>query len=197
MSSVHVVELASVPPQPWRNGGGQTRELLAWPVGGSDWQLRVSVADIDHDGPFSAFPGVARCFTVLEGAGVVLGFAGHDHTLTMQTSPLAFDGVDAPACRLIDGPTRDLNLMGLHTAGAVRMLPAATPGWLPARPGQLRWRGLFTAQPLRLQVAGAEWRLPAASLTWADGAPAAGPWRLHAAGEGALRAWEMLLEARP
>ena len=61
----------TTPPQPWRNGGGVTRELLAWPDGG-DWRVRVSVADIDADGPFSAFPGVERWFAVLEGAGVAL-----------------------------------------------------------------------------------------------------------------------------
>ena len=42
-------------PQPWRNGGGRTRELLVWPAGDglggtTDWQLRVSVADITKNG---------------------------------------------------------------------------------------------------------------------------------------------------
>ena len=51
----------------WRNGGGRTRELLAWPDA-ADWKVRVSVADVESDGPFSAFPGVQRWFAVLEGA---------------------------------------------------------------------------------------------------------------------------------
>ena len=51
----HTVALADVPAQAWRNGGGTMRELLAWPDA-SDWQLRVSVAEIEADGPFSAFP---------------------------------------------------------------------------------------------------------------------------------------------
>jgi hypothetical protein len=29
--SWHTVHLADVPPSPWKNGGGTTRELLAWP----------------------------------------------------------------------------------------------------------------------------------------------------------------------
>ena len=48
-----------VAPTPWRNGGGRTRELLAWPHV-ADWKVRVSIADIDRDGPFSAFPGVSE-----------------------------------------------------------------------------------------------------------------------------------------
>jgi environmental stress-induced protein Ves len=49
---------------PWKNGGGVTRELLAWP-GGGDWQVRISVAEIEADGPFSSFPGSiagSRCW---------------------------------------------------------------------------------------------------------------------------------------
>ena len=65
------VRLADCPPQPWRNGGGVTRELLAWPQA-ADWRLRVSVADIERDGPFSPFPGVDRWFAVIEGDGVEL-----------------------------------------------------------------------------------------------------------------------------
>ena len=75
-----LVAAATVPAQAWRNGGGQTRELLAWPAQG-DWQLRISRADIDRDGPFSAFPLVERWFAVLQGHGVVLGFGGGDHTV--------------------------------------------------------------------------------------------------------------------
>ena len=70
--TLRLVDLAATAPQPWRNGGGLTRELLAWP-GSGDWVLRVSVADIEADGPFSAFPGIDRWFTVLSGAGVRLG----------------------------------------------------------------------------------------------------------------------------
>ena len=50
------VRAADVVPTPWRNGRGRTRELPAQPAG-PDWTIRVSMADIDTDGPFSAFPG--------------------------------------------------------------------------------------------------------------------------------------------
>jgi uncharacterized protein len=56
-----LVRTADVPAQPWRNGGGVTRTLLARPRGDA-WQVRVSVADVAVNGPFSRFPGVERWF---------------------------------------------------------------------------------------------------------------------------------------
>lgn len=113
-----VVRLADCSETPWRNGGGRTRELLVWP-GASDWQVRVSVAEIEADGPFSPYPGIDRWFAVLAGAGVVLTLPQGEVTLRPGSAALAFAGEAAPACRLIDGPTQDLNLMlrrGARTA---------------------------------------------------------------------------------
>jgi len=69
------VRTADVAAEPWKNGGGVTRELLALPRGGN-WRVRVSVADVASDGDFSTFAGVARWFAVVEGAGVVLTIDG-------------------------------------------------------------------------------------------------------------------------
>jgi environmental stress-induced protein Ves len=41
--SWHVVQLADVAVMPWRNGGGVTRELAAWPARDA-WHWRMSVA---------------------------------------------------------------------------------------------------------------------------------------------------------
>lgn len=112
-------------PQPWRNGGGQTRELLTWPPAdpADPWQLRISRADIDQDGPFSAFPGVQRWFAVLEGAGVALQL-GSEQRLHAGDAPLCFDGAAAPGCRLLDGPTQDLNLMARGGKGLMQAVQA-------------------------------------------------------------------------
>jgi hypothetical protein len=107
MNSVRWDDCAQVP---WRNGGGRTRELLVWPSA-QDWQVRVSVAEIAADGPFSPFPGIDRWFAVLDGAGVVLSLPAGEVALRPGDAALAFPGEAAPGCRLIDGPTRDLNLM--------------------------------------------------------------------------------------
>ena len=112
------VRCAAVSPQPWRNGGGQTRELLTWPPGAA-WRVRLSVADIQTNGPFSVFEGVQRWFVVLDGAGVRLRTAGQSHHLTPVSPPLRFSGDAATDCWLTDGPTRDLNLMLRGCAGGL------------------------------------------------------------------------------
>jgi len=67
-----VVQLGDAAPRRWRNGGGVTRELPAWPSP-QEWRVRVSVADVEREGPFSSFPGVDRWFAVIDGAGVAAG----------------------------------------------------------------------------------------------------------------------------
>ena len=82
-SALKHVRVVDTAPQAWRNGGGSTRELLAWPAG-ADWRVRVSVAEIGADGPFSAFDGVERWFAVLSGAGVVLSRVGCRNTASRR-----------------------------------------------------------------------------------------------------------------
>jgi uncharacterized protein len=148
---VNVVQLADCPLVPWRNGGGRTRELLAWP-NASDWQVRVSVAEIEADGPFSPYPGIERWFALLGGAGVVLALPQGEVTLRPGSAAVAFAGEAAPACRLIDGPTQDLNLMLRRCA-------------------QTSWRGIFadgalhwSADPSEALPALRGWRLGGASM---------------------------------
>ncbi len=151
---------ADVAPQPWRNGGGRTRELLAWPAG-AGWRLRLSLADIDADGPFSAFPGVQRWFAVVAGAGVELALPDRDaapsshrrrsdaspRRLTTASEPLCFDGAEAPECCLLEGPTRDLNLM--LRGGARGCLRRAADGATWGEPWP--WRACFTTGAARWQ----------------------------------------------
>jgi hypothetical protein len=152
--------------QPWRNGGGITRELLAWPAAG-DWQLRLSVAEVLQDGPFSAFPGVRRWFAVLEGQGVELVWPERVQALRAGDPACAFDGGAEPGCRLIDGPTRDLNLMLRNADGGLWPVQPVRP-W---RPGHAQ-AGVFACEALQLQVGEAPpFVLPAMSLAWWPQAP--------------------------
>ena len=170
------VRACDVPPTPWRNGGGRTRELFASPSG-PDWRVRVSLADIDADGPFSAFPDVQRWFAVLSGAGVELRFADGLRRLDAASSPLAFDGAAAPGCRLLAGPTRDLNLM-LRGGARGRMERAAHGvAWGAAEP----WRACFTAGPARWAGSAGVPPLALEPNTLLLGLPA-GPQRLEAEG---------------
>lgn len=112
--SWQTVRWADVPPSPWRNGGGVTRELAAWPSA-QDWVWRMSVAEVASSGPFSRFDGVQRWFAVLGGAGVWLTVdtpvGMQTHALTRSSAPLCFDGAVPTQCDLLNGPTQDFNLM--------------------------------------------------------------------------------------
>ena len=206
-----LVLLSERAPQPWRNGGGLTRELLAWagpqagsrgdPPGakpgeaagvagsaaGADWLLRVSVADITQDGPFSPYPGVHRAFAVLEGAGVALQWPEGERVLGPGDEALRFAGEAAPGCRLVGGPTRDLNLMVRASAGQAAMRQAAPGAWGPS-PGS-RWRALYTHGGAVLQADGQALALPPGSLCWDDTGPAGPRWLLQAG----VGAWWMEL----
>jgi len=125
-----LVPLAGAAAQAWRNGGGLTRELLAWPSPDA-WQVRISVADVTAAGPFSTFEGIERWFAVLEGAGVVLRVDGVAKTLVAGDAPFHFSGEARVDCALVDGSTRDFNLM--------------------ARPGRSRLHRVAGERAFRLQ----------------------------------------------
>ena len=78
---------------PWKNGGGVTREIAAWPPGSGfdDFAWRVSMAEVREDGPFSNFAGVDRILTVLEGAMRLTIEGGGVFELSLDTPPSAFD----------------------------------------------------------------------------------------------------------
>jgi environmental stress-induced protein Ves len=99
---------------PWKNGGGVTTEALVVPEGASldTFELRVSMARVEADGPFSELPGVDRTLLVIEGQGLTLAMAD-DARVTLDTSsePLAFTGDDPVHATLAAGPIVDFNLM--------------------------------------------------------------------------------------
>lgn len=96
----------------WRNGFGWTREILRWPEGRDDWDWRLSIAEIEQDGPFSAFPGVERELVLLHGEGVRLRFDdGEVREVLPPHGRVRFAGERAAQGELIDGLTHDFNLM--------------------------------------------------------------------------------------
>jgi len=125
---VRFTELTAVP---WRNGGGVTREVVS--AGGSgpqgfDW--RISIAEVNEPGPFSAFPGVDRIITVVEGEGMDLVIDGVEHALGLHEL-LRFDGASRSSCTRLAGPVRDLNVMTrsdrLSATVAIRDLSETRP----------------------------------------------------------------------
>lgn len=99
---------------PWKNGGGETREIIVSPAAATletlDW--RVSLATVAEDGPFSVFKGVQRTLCVIRGSGLRLQ-AGDRAPADLYASspPYSFDGEAATNARLINGPIEDLNVM--------------------------------------------------------------------------------------
>ena len=167
--TLHLINVPAVMPQPWRNGGGQTRELLVWPAT-SPWQLRISRADIDRDGAFSAFDGVTRWFAVLHGSGVTLQFGPTTLALRPGDAALSFDGAQAPDCHLIDGPTQDLNLMAMGGSSEMTLAQAGVAWDTPHT-----LRGLYTTVDGHWQHGSQRQAVAAHHLIW-DDAAAPGPW---------------------
>lgn len=157
-----LVSLDATKPQPWRNGGGVTRELLAWPTA-AEWRVRLSVADVQAAGPFSRYEGVERFIAVLEGDGVVLRIGRSEHRMTRAEDPFRFDGGAQIDCAPVAGPTRDFNLM-------------APPG--KARMQRLRGERMFATNrgalvavyahllPAQVKVGEDTLEVPAKHLAW-------------------------------
>lgn len=101
-----IVRAADVRPQPWANGGGTTRELAR----ADDGAWRISLADVDRDGPFSAFPGKDRLLTVVDGPVLGLAVDGETHVVEPQR-PFAFSGDASVVATVAEGPVRVLNLV--------------------------------------------------------------------------------------
>lgn len=95
----------------WRNGLGWTREI-AKDESSSDWAWRLSIAEVDSDCAFSAFPGCDRVLMLLSGNGMELAFDDGDVSrVEPPHGRTAFAGERSLQCRLLDGATTDFNAM--------------------------------------------------------------------------------------
>jgi environmental stress-induced protein Ves len=118
MATVTLIRGADLVGAPWKNGGGVTREVAAFPeqAGMDAFVWRVSIADVAQAGPFSRFDGIDRTLVLLAGAGMVLDETVgaqvlKSHALKQPLDLARFDGEVHIDARLVDGTTRDFNLM--------------------------------------------------------------------------------------
>jgi environmental stress-induced protein Ves len=104
-----IVALHGARPQPWRNGAGVTRELLAWPS--TDAHLHVAVEDVHAAATFARIAARERWFAVLEGEGVLLRMPGARHRVTRGGEPLRLDAGASTECKPLRGSARHLHLL--------------------------------------------------------------------------------------
>ena len=111
---MEIIRFAQIRPEPWRNGGGVTRELASHPKAASSqdgaWDWRVSIADVAKAGDFSTFPGMERVLTVIDGELMLLTVDGEEHPLE-KYRPFRFSGEADSASTLPTGDIRDLNVI--------------------------------------------------------------------------------------
>lgn len=156
-----LVRYATVAPQPWKNGGGVTRELWREPAGG-EFDLRLSIAQVDRDGPFSLFPGVVRVLTLLEGTGFRLSGPRGTREVTRVGAPIELAGEDAWDCALLAGPVLDFNVMVRRG----RKVTVACVGEGPLPPSAF---ALALLDGVQLQTAAEVITLSRYDLAWGEG----------------------------
>jgi uncharacterized protein len=108
---LRILRHSDYPSRPWKNGGGTTRDILVSPPGASldefDW--RLSLAQVDRDGPFSRFDNVDRTLVLLSG-GMTLHEPDRRIDL-VRGEPVEFSGERAIDASLNGGAAIDFNVM--------------------------------------------------------------------------------------
>jgi environmental stress-induced protein Ves len=108
---LRILRNADYPSRPWKNGGGTTRDILVSPPGASldefDW--RLSLAQVDRDGPFSRFDDIDRTLVLLSGA---MTLHEPDRRIELvRGEPVEFPGERTMDATLQGGATLDFNVM--------------------------------------------------------------------------------------
>ena len=105
-----IIRYADLVQVPWKNGGGVTREI-AREEEGDEIVWRLSIADVASEGSFSAFLGLQRILTVIEGAGMVLDRPNEPPIAANLFEPVSFSGDEPINGLLPNGPCRDFNVI--------------------------------------------------------------------------------------
>lgn len=110
---MRIIRHADCRPMPWKNGGGVTTEIMAWPpaAGLDDFDWRISMAQVASGGPFSVFPNIDRTLTVLAGSMQLVAGDAQPVALSPLSEPYVFPGDVSTEATLIEGPVLDFNVM--------------------------------------------------------------------------------------
>lgn len=105
-----IFKFSDLEARPWKNGGGVTRELLRRDEADKTiW--RLSIADVESEGPFSAFNGMMRTLTVIDGKGMRLVRPDGSFLSADLMNSVTFTGDEPIAGELPNGPCRDFNVI--------------------------------------------------------------------------------------
>jgi environmental stress-induced protein Ves len=109
---------------PWKNGLGSTFQRYIWPLDADldNFDVRISMARVQTNGPFSIFKGIDRHLSLLEGNGLRLNFTDNSATnkpsasrpaidLSQTSRPYAFKGEWSINSELIGSKVLDFNVM--------------------------------------------------------------------------------------
>ena len=177
----------------WRNGRGWTREILALPAA-ADWDLRLSIAELDAVADFSPFPGVEREQVLLHGNGLRLQFDdGQLAELLPPHQRIRFAGARAVTGVPVDGPVQVFNLMWRPGSLDAQLFhrPLVGDMWCFGD-AQTGWAVHVLAGNARIGGSGDRDHAGLATGDSAWLAPVAGRWRYPIAGVGEL----LLVQAR-
>lgn len=107
-----IIDVRLRPALPWKNGAGARRELAVHPADadGDAFEWRLGLADIVADAPFSVFPGIDRCITLVRGAGIRMS-GDIQHRLDVAMHPFCFPGEAVIDSQLVAGASEAFNVM--------------------------------------------------------------------------------------
>lgn len=141
-SAIRLIAATDLQRTRWKNDGGWTTEIARGSDGSDAFRWRISIAEIESDGPFSSFPGIERDLLLLEGNGIELDIDDAEpRRMTRRFESVHFNGESRIQCHLLAGPTRDFNVMARRDAvrseviarplvGAMVIFPEADTEWV-------------------------------------------------------------------
>jgi environmental stress-induced protein Ves len=144
---MEIIRFADLKAEPWRNGGGVTRQIASRPTpasaipdGAADggWDWRVSIADVTKAGHFSPFPGMERLLTVIEGELLLLNVDGSEHPVE-KYRPFRFAGGATTSGKLPTGDIRNLNVITRTGAFRATRPSLSCPKSAPTRSSRASW----------------------------------------------------------
>ena len=120
---------------PWANGRGTTVEMLRETDQDGAFRLRLSMARVMEDGPFSSFPGIERNLTVISGPGFDL--VGDASIKAAPLVPVAFAGDVSIAAVGVVAPSDDFNVMTARVLPLPEVYVASETDISPPSDGRL------------------------------------------------------------